>query len=441
MKTYPHRPRRALQGGQALVFALPLLLVFAIAFMALFDAGQALHLKRRLLATADASALGAATVRARALNFAAYANRAIVADEVAIAQAVTVDAWSAHFRTLTGNARALGVVPPLRAALEALHEGAVVAQQSARVAAQVEVGARSAHILALQGTQAALVNGAQTFALGAVAAEIARANDPDFFAHLLAGDAFGRFTHTLGGAERARLQDVVMRSLDPFTGQSRARDIRLPLPSGCVLSFSRDSFMHLRRRGATVLAADLSRWEAQDTLSLHDARSRGGFLGLGGRCSEQELLALGQGATVAGDGELSHVGHDVLRNARARATSVPAERLAGYRGLAVVRDIDHDALADPRDVRVGLAVLARAESPAFRGAQAGGLAAGRLLPRHAFHGGRLWALSSAEVAFRRREPASGPERVEYGSLFSPYFHAKLVAPSALQVAEAWARAR
>jgi hypothetical protein len=52
---------------------------------------------------------------------------------------------------------------------------------------------------------------------------------------------------------------------------------------------------------------------------------------------------------------------------------------------------------------------------------------------------RLWAMSAAEVYFQR--PVNAPTRIEYASLFNPYWQVRLVAPTAAQrlAAQAYAR--
>ena len=93
------RPLRYARG-QALALTLPLLAVLIAALWWAYDAGQAVTEKRRLAQIADAAALGAATWQARALNFDAYTNRAIIANEVAIAQSVSLRGWSRYMNDL-----------------------------------------------------------------------------------------------------------------------------------------------------------------------------------------------------------------------------------------------------------------------------------------------------------------------------------------------------
>src|SRR5690606_36307670 len=89
----------------------------------------------------------------------------------------------------------------------------------------------------LQRSQETLHLAADSFGLGAVANEIARANDPGFFAFAL-GDsgAFAGLTRRYESDEdRKRLHEVVVDSLDDFVTGPRSADLRLMLlPSSCL---------------------------------------------------------------------------------------------------------------------------------------------------------------------------------------------------------------
>lgn len=90
-------PRR--QRGQALVYGLFVLISGLAALFYLFNVGQLSHEKTRLVNTADAVALSGGLIEARSMNFAAYTNRALVANEVAIAQAVSMASWLAYMES------------------------------------------------------------------------------------------------------------------------------------------------------------------------------------------------------------------------------------------------------------------------------------------------------------------------------------------------------
>ncbi len=105
MASVPHplaaRPtRRADRNcGQALVLGLFFLFATAAVLLLMFNTGRTTDEKMRLTNAADAVAWSVATVEARALNYHAYTNRAIVANEVAVAQAISLISWMHYFET------------------------------------------------------------------------------------------------------------------------------------------------------------------------------------------------------------------------------------------------------------------------------------------------------------------------------------------------------
>src|SRR5690606_20488002 len=88
------------------------------------NAGQLVNDKMRLTNAADAAAFSAAQWQARALNYQSYLNRAIVANEVAIAQLVSLRSWSAYVDRVTTNIDQITTfVPYLNAPMRALERG------------------------------------------------------------------------------------------------------------------------------------------------------------------------------------------------------------------------------------------------------------------------------------------------------------------------------
>src|SRR5690606_38523865 len=233
-------PSRAAQLGQALALGLVLLMGAVLGLFFLFSTGQALDTRQRLDNAADAAAWSAALWRARVLNFHAYSNRAIIAQEVAVAQAVTMTSWARYFEHFTANASVLAAAyPPVATVISAAASIAAQARQMTERAASDEIGWRAdpalGHKQLLLRSQALLHRSADTFGMGAVANEVARANDPRFFAFAMS-DAGGyeRFTRRWASdPERERLQKLVLGALDNFTAGPRSLDLRLLLlPSG-----------------------------------------------------------------------------------------------------------------------------------------------------------------------------------------------------------------
>lgn len=422
--------------------ALGLLLASALALYVFFSAGQVLATKHRLINTADAAAFGAANWRARVLNYHAYSNRAIVANEVAIAQAVTLTAWADYFETLTSNTAALGsLLPPLRPLLQGAAELATTARQLTRAGAQAELVARGAPVVGfkeiLQVSQEILHLTANGFGLNTVAAEVARANHPDYFGFVLPdlGDFYRLTRRHSSDADRSRLAGVVLDSLDPFTAGPRVQDLWTPIVSPCL------NFMRIRKRGQTQLAPTLDRWEAVDTLSFHVRTLRWNL-----SCREREALPLAWGSAEAVRGEatrsLSHA--SVVASINPWASELAGygmESLRGYAGIARTRDLDYEALDHAPYPTNRLAVVVRQRGAQVRTAQRLKQASGRVLPLDRYAGDStpyVWALSAAEIHFRR--PPDAPARVEYASLYSPYWQVRLIEPSTVQRAAAMAYA-
>ncbi len=83
----------AASKGQALVLALLLAGAAALASLVLFNSGMLANTKTQLQNAADAGAYSGAVMLARDHNFAAYTNRAIVANQVAVAQLVSLKSY------------------------------------------------------------------------------------------------------------------------------------------------------------------------------------------------------------------------------------------------------------------------------------------------------------------------------------------------------------
>ena len=74
--------------------------VLVVAALSLYRTGRLTSDKMELQNAADALAYSVSTVEARDLNFAAYTNRAMVANEVAIGQAIGMASWAYHWKSI-----------------------------------------------------------------------------------------------------------------------------------------------------------------------------------------------------------------------------------------------------------------------------------------------------------------------------------------------------
>ena len=87
------------QRGQASVFVILFMAILIVSGFTLFKIGKLTSNKMQLQNAADAAAYSMSVVESRDLNFAAYMNRAIVANEVAIGQLVGLASWAYHFKS------------------------------------------------------------------------------------------------------------------------------------------------------------------------------------------------------------------------------------------------------------------------------------------------------------------------------------------------------
>ena len=456
---------RTRERGSVLPLGIALLFLGALLSLRQYSLGELYSAKQRITTAADASAYSAALWQARVLNFHAYANRAILANEVAIAQAVTLVAWADYIDQLVQNAETVGsVVPAAALLLQTAAQGAAMMREGMHLGAAAEIAARGGWQHALRTSQDLLAASVTHFALNSVANEVARANDSRFFAWVLPGAEVTIKTAHVDAPGRQRFADLVTASLDPFTAGPRERDLRLPLPSGCLLSSDPDKRTPwFRKRGGTALTSGLERWEAVDTLSLHVPMRRGLLVGpcedletpLGWGSAQADALstltpkglatgtkvASASGGQTGGAGQILNPQPGLRANPRANALAAADQAtLMGYTGLIAIRDLEDRAFSPPGasaggsagDAGAGpftgpfarLTVLARSEAANLRTANRIGFGSGRLAMAEPVAGGRLWALGSAEVYFHR--PAAAPERIEYASLWNPYWQVRMV---------------
>ncbi|ASJ71941.1 pilus assembly protein TadG-related protein [Granulosicoccus antarcticus] len=107
-------PSRRIQRGQVFPLGIALLLFGVLGGFVLYNTAQMATDKTRLANTADAAAYSGLQWQARALNFQAYTNRAMIANQVSIAQGVSLRSWAAYGVIGTENiAKVLSAVPVL----------------------------------------------------------------------------------------------------------------------------------------------------------------------------------------------------------------------------------------------------------------------------------------------------------------------------------------
>ena len=406
------------ERGQVLALLLMLLAALIGSLLFVFNSGQIVAAKVRLVGAADAAAYSAALSEARALNFQAYMNRAMVANEVAIAQLVSLRSWSGYMNQLLERSATIAtVVPPIGAALRTLSRvWGEIDRGLQRVLPPLESAASHWNVEVLSSAEY-LANAQTAVLAGRLARDIALANVPE-----LGADGVGRefaaynaarwraFTvgHGRGGDERARLREVVMASRDGFT---RSRSWTLGVPALAAL----------RKRGGTDLIGYDS-WRAMDTLALRVPS----FFGT----REQPLAwkaAENRRRVEGGRGEHGGSYRDNPRSSRYAARDLAAKN--GYAGLPAYRDIRIEGSRQSAPLRFDIELRQAGGTIATSDVALGGAAT--VVPgeepkkvQPSYQSGAVYALSTAQVTFRR-PVGRADHRSELASLFNPYWQARL----------------
>ncbi|MEW8472743.1 MAG: pilus assembly protein TadG-related protein [Candidatus Thiodiazotropha endolucinida] len=114
------------ETGQALPLGIAFLMSTILLGLVLFNTGQTASEKSRLVNAADAAAYSGLIWQARALNYQAYTNRAMVANQVSIGQMVSLTSWTQYAYIVARNIDYIGtwfpIIRPYTQAAESITE-------------------------------------------------------------------------------------------------------------------------------------------------------------------------------------------------------------------------------------------------------------------------------------------------------------------------------
>ena len=406
------------QRGQVLALLLMLWAALLGGMLLVFNSGQVVSAKLRLVGAADAAAYSAAVWQARALNFQAYMNRGIVAKEVAIAQLVSLRSWSAYMnQALHDAAFVSAAAPPVAAAMNELAQGwATMDAGLQRALPLLEAGASHWNTEVL--SRAEYITDLQTPVITArLAHDVAIANLPELGTDSTsqAFDARNAVRwhaltegHGRSGEQRTRLRSVVMASRDGFS-QMRGWTIGVP------------PVLTLKKRGGTDLIGYDS-WRGLDTAALNvpllfSARERPLVWG-----AAENRMRVVDGAGYFGGSYRDNP----------RTSAIAAGELApnnGYAGLPAYRDvrISRAGTMSPLRYEIQLRQPGSTVATSDRVMAAPATAVPGEEPKvlaPAFHSESMYALSAAQVSFIR-PVTRADRRQELASLFNPYWEARL----------------
>ena len=460
----PHRIGHS-QRGQVLLPAIVLTLVSAAFMYLMINSSQAVNEKMRLTNAADAAAYSAAVVEARSLNYQAYMNRAMVANEIAIAQSLSMASWLKYFANAVDEGYPSAVAdinffllpdPDLLLDLAqielvftgtayAMAEMGTTANQWADIIAQgllttvplfdIVTQALSASQTALQVSLLAGVQQGQT------ARDVVDAIDSRMRAEVvLPTHGFDQFTRSYarrgaGGDERARFADVVTRSRDLFT---RERNWSIG-PSTDIPLIRQDG--ELKKRAGTDLVG-FDEWRAIDTLEQHGERFGCGRFGLSWCDDIRKPVGWG-GAFASNDGRDHGAGRHGNAYRANRTTARQAEQdmyeASGFSGLPDSRDLARLEADAVLSTAITVMVSKSHRDLSTSGGNARARPSGALaLFNDRPAGATMVALSRASVYFDRVSPRTDG-KTEIASLYNPYWRVRLVAPTTEDRAYAAAR--
>jgi len=437
----------------------------AAVLLAVYGIGQATTEKQKVVNTADAAVYSAATIQARALNFEAYLNRSIVANEVVIAQLVTMDSWLHYMARLSKNISYVAQFIPYvgKAVAQALEKAADFMEMIATKAIPPAMRAQWAMVatlnIAREGAHLVSHGTSMEVAKSVVASNATHfGNRSDaapqitpFGMAVMAKNAmaWNAFTKTYGkhggsGDERSNAADVILRSRDRVSGDAERKSGTINL-----VAFGTE-----KTTGGTRLVG-YDRWEAQDTLDFWRLRVRR-F-----RLRKDYVWALGWGrASASSDGSIGN-----RWSAPGQATNLAYRnnhKLTGWKGIPELRDVvdrkatydpDADAVSkhDPKRLTFLIEVAKNRGNIPFGstlglGGQNTGGPAGSPHVAEELANNRISALARAEVYFKRPSLAADVTgqsflrrdgATEHGSLYNPYWQARLTDISISEKAAAY----
>lgn len=436
---------KAFQTGQALPLGLVLLVAVAAIVFYMFNSGQLVQEKIRLTNTADAVAYSAGVFEARVLNYDAYTNRAIIANEIAIGQAVGLASWAKYAAVSADNIAPWAYLIPYVGSLiaDALEEFADLVNGEGSYypgltfALAASVTLHDGALQALAMSQYAVHGPANAIALATrkqVMDDVARKNDPDAHVDLLPlADNFMGFTQRYASQdERKRMGQLVHDDRDPFLVKRNWQFPALPRWALCWLGAP-----DIKKRGSTELIDLTEGWKSMDTVSIHQHWIS--WKNLKPRCRSREI-PIGYGTAFSDDGlDDSAYSYAGSRNTNPQASDKAEDEVAKWfepvtfdgGAIPAFFDLSESTLKNtPKDPRATLTIRVTKDSSkqSYSGGASVVKPAGQLDLYSGNHAkSQSAAISSVEVFFERPD-GNNPlfNKEEYGNLFNPYWQVRLV---------------
>jgi hypothetical protein len=272
MKSTHHPPHRRRQRGQTFLWFLATIAACCSVFALVYNVGQVANHKEATINAADATALSGALVEARMLNFEAYINRAMVANEVTIAQLVSLDSWLNYDNELLQYiATYTQPIPYLDDVTQAIAQAsqAAISYVNPIIAAAVQP-LEDVNSVLRGFREYANITGA--IAANDIAGKIARANATapvGTFTPIVEGVnaiQWYSFTAIYSNDDRAIPRDVILNSRDPFSTKRGAGKLIDLLNTGLRILGLNTTYINFDKTSGTTTLQDYKDWAAQDSL-------------------------------------------------------------------------------------------------------------------------------------------------------------------------------
>jgi hypothetical protein len=301
MSSTDRHPGRYRQRGQSIIWFLATMAACCCILALVYNVAQVSNGKEATTNGADAAALSGALVEARMLNFHAYANRAVVANQVTVAQLTSADSFLQYTQTLVQDvATYIEPIPIIGQTVgSAIQTAATGLQYAEDVYQQVAPAAIQGLEIADTELKAAadVAFNSAVPAASQVSNNIAQANATTLVnlgAILLANQS--KWQGLRGGEDADAVATLVQESRDPFSTQRDNSDAIEALNTLAKVSGAFTVYPQLVKSSATTVLKDNNHWEAQDSLDLDTVTC----VAPGVLCSDNwATLPLGYGRTDA----------------------------------------------------------------------------------------------------------------------------------------------
>jgi hypothetical protein len=413
------------QRGQALVLFLGFVAALIGIMLVSFNSGQVTNAKMRAMNAADAAAYSGAVWQARTLNFHAYMNRAMVVNEVTIAQSVSVRSWIDYLARFVSNVNLVTEFIPYvgEATIEISQVLDQVDEAVQKLMPQFETISRvlsyEEHVFQ-NVFQADGIAGADEIAVQVASKNGAQISTGGKALMGVNNIKWLGFTRSYDGPERTRLRAVTLDSRDGFT-QNRHWGFNFIIGK-------------LDKQGGTDLV-DYDAWKAMDSSAfcMGIIKCRPWVpVGWGGAQAYNPNVVSRIG-THGNGSDWNRIDGRAARleaNTRTQANGL-TKPFPGYRDLSDLTAANADKQKIPFAVEVVITSEHVPTANSAFGAKAA-LTDGTTIehdPQYATGNG-VYGLAEACVSFERPVGAERSDgRIERPSLFNPYWRASLATPS------------